>query len=173
MEYRKVEGINLPLSRVVFGCAIEPMLKGENVNDLLDAVYDMGINVFDTAENYGQSETSLGNWMRERKNREKLVVISKGCHPYERNRVTPEDMRRDIEQSFQRLGTDSIDIYFLHRDDRNIDPGVMVEVLNEYYQEGKIKAFGGSNWSCERIEQANHYADRHGLQPFTVSSPNF
>ena len=40
MEYRKVEGINLPLSRVVFGCAIEPMLKGENVNDLLDAVYD-------------------------------------------------------------------------------------------------------------------------------------
>lgn len=173
MEYRKVEGIDLPLSRVVFGCAIAPMLKGENVNDLLDAVYDMGINVFDTAENYGQSETVLGNWMRERKNREKLVIISKGCHPYERNRVTPEDLRKDIEQSFQRLGTDYIDIYFLHRDDRNIDPGIMTEILNEYYRAGKIKAFGGSNWSCERIEQANHYADRHGLHPFTVSSPNF
>lgn len=173
MEYRTIDGIDQPLSRIVFGCAIEPMLKGEDVNYLLDAVADMGITVFDTAENYGLSEASLGRWMRERKNREKLVIISKGCHPYGKGRVTPEDMKNDIEQSFERLGTDYIDIYFLHRDDHKIDPGIMVEVLNEYYKKGKIRAFGGSNWTAERIELANTYAKEHGLQPFTVSSPNF
>lgn len=173
MEYRTIDGIDQPLSRIVFGCAIEPMLKGEDVNYLLDAVADMGITVFDTAENYGLSEASLGRWMRERKNREKLVIISKGCHPYGKDRVTPEDMKNDIEQSFERLGTDYIDIYFLHRDDHKIDPGIMVEVLNEYYKKGKIRAFGGSNWTAERIELANTYAKEHGLQPFTVSSPNF
>lgn len=173
MEYRTIDGIDQPLSRIVFGCAIEPMLKGEDVNYLLDAVADMGITVFDTAENYGLSEASLGRWMRERKNREKLVIISKGCHPYGKDRVTPEDLKNDIEQSFERLGTDYIDIYFLHRDDHKIDPGIMVEVLNEYYKKGKIRAFGGSNWTAERIELANTYAKEHGLQPFTVSSPNF
>ena len=48
---------------------------------------------FDTAENYGLSEISLGNWMRKRKNRDKVVIISKGCHPYDGvDRVNPEEM---------------------------------------------------------------------------------
>lgn len=53
---------------------------------------------------------------KQRKQR-KVVIISKGCHPYDgRDRVTPEDLKHDIEQSFERLGTDYIDIYLMHRD---------------------------------------------------------
>lgn len=174
MEYLQIDGISKPVSRVAFGCAIAPMLAGENVNELLDACVEMGINTFDTAENYGLSEVSLGNWMRERKNRDRLVIISKGCHPYNGvDRVNPEELIKDIEQSFERLGTDYIDIYFMHRDDLKIEVGTMVEILNEYHRKGRIGAFGGSNWTRERIEQANDYAKSHGLVPFTVSSPYF
>jgi len=174
MEYLQIDGIKKPISRIAFGCAIAPMIAGENVHELLDACVEMGITTFDTAENYGLSELSLGNWMRDRKNRDNLVIISKGCHPYNGiDRVNPEALIKDIEQSFERLGTDYIDIYFLHRDDLKIEVGPMVEILNDYHRRGKIGAFGGSNWTHKRIEEANQYAKMHGLTPFKVSSPYF
>ena len=174
MKYEKIKYVNRPLSRIVFGCAIPQMLKGEDVDSLLDDIYAQGITTFDTAENYGLSEVSLGHWLRNRKNRDKLEIISKGCHPYNGvDRVTPEDLKHDIEQSFERLGTDYIDIYMLHRDDTKVSPGPIVEILNEYHKAGKIGAFGGSNWTHQRITEANKYAEEHGLIPFTVSSPNF
>ena len=173
MKYENLEDIKTPVSRIVFGTALPAMIKGENVNDLLDSIYAEGITTFDTAENYGLSEISLGTWMKARKNRDKIVIISKGCHPYGRDRVTPEDLKQDIEQSFERLHTDYIDIYMLHRDDLKVDVGPIVEILNEYKKAGKIGRFGGSNWTVERIEQANEYACKHGLVPFTVSEPNF
>lgn len=174
MNYGKIKGLEKKLSRIIFGCAIPPMIEGKNVNELLDAMYDLGINTFDTAENYGLSEVSLGMWMKERQNRDELVIITKGCHPYDgKDRVNPEELRKDIEQSFERLGTDYIDIYLLHRDDLNVEVGPLVEVLNEYYKAGKIGVFGGSNWTHERLEAANQYAKKHGLQGFMVSSPNY
>ncbi|MDD7047552.1 MAG: aldo/keto reductase [Lachnospiraceae bacterium] len=173
MKYENLEDIKTPVSRIVFGTALPAMIKGENVNDLLDSIYAEGITTFDTAENYGLSEISLGTWMKARKNRDKIVIISKGCHPYGRDRVTPEDLKQDIEQSFERLHTDYIDIYMLHRDDLKVDVGPIVEILNEYKKAGKIGRFGGSNWTVERMEQANEYACKHGLVPFTVSEPNF
>lgn len=173
MKYENLEDIKTPVSRIVFGTALPAMIKGENVNDLLDSIYAEGITTFDTAENYGLSEISLGTWMKARKNRDKIVIISKGCHPYGRDRVTPEDLKQDIEQSFERLHTDYIDIYMLHRDDLKVDVGPIVEILNEYKKAGKIGRFGGSNWTVERMEQANEYAYKHGLVPFTVSEPNF
>ena len=173
MKYENLEDIKTPVSRIVFGTALPAMIKGENVNDLLDSIYAEGITTFDTAENYGLSEISLGTWMKARKNRDKIVIISKGCHPYGRDRVTPEDLKQDIEQSFERLHTDYIDIYMLHRDDLKVDVGPIVEILNEYKKAGKIGRFGGSNWTVERMEQANEYACKHSLVPFTVSEPNF
>ena len=174
MKYQKIKNVEKPLSKIIFGCAIPVMIQGEDADELLDEVYAQGITTFDTAENYGLSEASLGHWLKNRGNREKVVIISKGCHPYDgRDRVTPEDLKHDIEQSFERLGTDYIDIYLMHRDDPKVEPGPMVEILNEYHKAGRIGAFGGSNWTHQRIAEANQYAGEHGLIPFTVSSPNF
>lgn len=174
MEYLKIKGLDKKVSRIIYGCTTVAMMNGENVNKLLDEIYTLGINAFDTAENYGLSEVSLGSWIKERKNRDDVVVISKGCHPYDGiDRLTPEYLKQDIEQSFERLKTDYIDIYLLHRDVEGIDVGPIVEILNEYHRAGKIKAFGGSNWAHQRIEEANQYANEHGLVPFTVSSPNY
>lgn len=174
MKYAKISGVEQPVSRIVYGCANAPMIAGENADELLDEVLARGINTFDTAENYGLSELSLGHWIKSRKNRDRVVIITKGCHPYDgRDRVTPEDLRHDIEQSFARLGTDYIDVYLLHRDDLSVSPGAVTEILNEYHRAGKIGAFGGSNWTHERIAEANRYAGQHNLEPFRVSSPNF
>ena len=56
----------------------------------------------------------------------------------------------------------------MHRDDPKVEPGPMVEILNEYHKAGRIGAFGGSNWTHQRIAEANQYAGEHGLIPFTV-----
>ncbi len=164
---------SMKLSKIVYGCASKEMRDGEDVSYLLDQIYDLGINVFDTAENYGLSECSLSRWISSRGNRDKIHIITKGCHPYERDRVTPEDMKADIEKSLQRLHTDYLDTYFLHRDDTTKETGPLVEMLNECHKAGLIGRFGGSNWTVERIREANEYAHAHGLLPFTVSSPHF
>jgi len=172
-HYANIKAVKNPVSRLVFGCAGEAMHNGERVHELLDEIYALGVTTFDTAENYGLSEVSLGNWIADRGIRGRVTVISKGCHPYGRDRVTPEDLREDITKSFRQLKTDYIDIYLLHRDDLNVPIGPIVELLNEYHKAGKIGAFGGSNWTHQRIAEANAYAAAHGLVPFTVSSPHF
>jgi aryl-alcohol dehydrogenase-like predicted oxidoreductase len=143
---------------------------------LLDEVFATGCNTFDTARIYnrGDSEIALGRWIKERGVRDRVVVISKGAHPRDgRNRVTPEDITDDILASLENMGLDFIDLYLLHRDDPAVSVGPIVEVLNEHRSAGRIGAFGGSNWSHERIAAANEYAKKCGLIPFAATSPNF
>jgi len=157
---------------IVYGCASEPMIQGMDFKDMLDYVYSLGINTFDTAENYGRSEEVLGKWLKNQK-REDIVILTKGCHPYERDRVTPQDLRHDAMQSLERLQTDYIDLYALHRDDLNVEVGPIMEALNELCEKGYIREIGVSNWSHKRIEEANAYAKTHGLRSFAFSSPNY
>ena len=82
-------------------------------------------------------------------------------------------MREDWAVSSEYLHTGYFDIYLLHRDDPEVDVGTIVEIFNALHAEGKIGAFGGSNWTHERIETANEYAYKKNLIPFSVSSPNF
>ena len=102
------------------------------------------------------------------------MIQTKGAHHDRWHiRVTPYDILSDVHTSLARMKTDYIDIYLLHRDDETKPVGPIVETLNALVDEGKIKAFGGSNWTHQRLEQANEYAAKHNLVPFTVSSPNF
>jgi aryl-alcohol dehydrogenase-like predicted oxidoreductase len=112
--------------------------------------------------------------MKDRGLRDEIVVLGKGAHPYDgRDRVTPEDITADLHESLRRQQNEFFDIYVLHRDNPALPVGPIVEVLNQHKQEGKIGAFGGSNWSAERIREANLYAAERALEPFTVTSPNF
>jgi aryl-alcohol dehydrogenase-like predicted oxidoreductase len=111
--------------------------------------------------------------MQSRGNRDQVVIISKGCHHNrDRRRVTPFDLASDLHDSLARLQTDYVDLYLLHRDDPTVPVGPIVDALNEHFEAGRVHAFGGSNWTHERIADANEYADRHGLTPFVASSPN-
>src|SRR6185436_11297422 len=143
---------------------------------LLDGVFAQGGTTFDTAQVYGggDSERTLGRWLQERGLRDQVVIIGKGAHHNEdRHRVTPFDITADLHDSLARLKTERIELYLLHRDDPTVPVGPIVNVLNEHLQAGKIGAFGGSNWSVERIQEANTYAAANGMVPFVASSPNF
>lgn len=175
MEYRTINGLTKPLSRISLGCDTIHFKNGENLDDFLDGIYSLGINVFDTAHKYGLSEVSIGNWLSTRDIRDKVVIISKGCHPLEdkKSRLTVDVLKEELEESFKRLKTNYIDIYFLHRDDRNADLKGLLRVLDEYKRKGKIGIYGGSNWSCKRIEEVNKVAEENGCYPFMASSPNY
>ncbi|MBQ6384106.1 MAG: aldo/keto reductase [Clostridia bacterium] len=174
MEYRTIQGVDKPVSRLLFGTASPAFTPGRPQSELLDAAFAAGINAFDTARVYGLAEKSLGLWLQERGNREQVVILTKCAHPDgSRKRVTEKDIREDFAVSSSLLGTDYVDIYVLHRDDPDQPAGLIVEILNAMHAEGKIGAFGGSNWTHERIQEANEYAYRKGLIPFTVSSPHY
>ncbi|MGI6118614.1 MAG: aldo/keto reductase [Bilifractor sp.] len=175
MKYSKIQGVDKPVSRIFYGTATMPFFEGGDEHELFDAMYGLGITAYDTARNYQLSEKSLGNWIDLRGNREKIVVLSKCGHPADdgRKRINEKEMRADLAQSLEYLKTDYIDIYLLHRDDPEMPVGTIVEILNAIHAEGKIRAFGGSNWTYRRIEEANEYAYKKNLLPFTVSSPNY
>ncbi len=176
MRYGTVPGIEKPVSRLVQGTV--PIGSG-NVDAsyaLLDAVIEQGGNAFDTAHVYGggDCERVFGRWLKDRGLREKVVILAKGAHHNaDRRRVTPYDIAADLHDSLARMQVDYIDLYVLHRDDPSVPVGAIVEALNEWMRAGKIRAFGGSNWTHARVAEANAYATERGLVPFAVSSPNF
>ncbi len=185
MDYGKVAGLDKPVSRIVFGTdrlrgRALPGLPNRSLEQsafsLLDGSFELGCNTFDTARIYGDSERPLGAWIRERRNRDEVVVISKGCHPHllsKRPRLSASDVTRDLHASLKALGTDFIDLYLVHYDHPKARVEPIVERLNRHMDEGKIRARGASNWSHERIASANMFAAGQGLNPFSASSVQF
>lgn len=175
MKYGQIAGLEMPVSRLVMGSMVCTTDDMPLTRELLDAYVAAGGNCLDTAHVYGggKSERAIGQWMAERGNRDKIIVLDKGAHPYwTEPRVNPECIRQDITESLERLQTDTIDLYLLHRDDPNVPVGPIVECLNAEKEAGRIRAFGGSNWTPQRLEAANAYARSHGLTPFAASSPH-
>jgi 1-deoxyxylulose-5-phosphate synthase len=179
VQYGFIPGVGDRVSRLVLGSMVfstEPD-KLANTLRLLDRFVAAGGTAVDTARIYGKgtSEAAFGQWLGRSNVRDQMVVIGKGAHhdpnTLER-RVTPAAIHEDITTSLTELGIDTIDIYILHKDDPEADVGPILKALNEELERGRIKVFGGSSWSHQRIAEANSYAAEHGWKPFTVSSPN-
>lgn len=176
MQYGQLPGINKRISRLVQG--VMPLVQKDAAESfaLLDRIYEQGCTTFDTAHGYsiherGDVDRTLGTWINARGLQDTVVILGKGAHPYEgQKRVTPEHITSDLHESLERMQLDHIDLYILHRDDPDVPVGPIVEILNEHHKAGKISAFGGSNWTVPRIEEANAYAAEHGLKPFVASS---
>ena len=186
MQYLEVPQLDKPISVIGLGTASSAFTPDtyDRAVDLIEQFLEAGGNCIDTAHIYGfgDSEKTLGRWLKESGRRKNLVLITKGCHPAVNredifgspwvSRFTPEAMRADLSESLERLQTDTIDLYLLHRDDETVPVGPLVEALNQEQVTGRIKAFGASNWRVERIEEANRYASENGLNGFVISSPN-
>ena len=176
MDYGKVPGIDKRVSRLVQGTVMVDGSDPEADFALLDEIFAQGCTTFDTAHGYGAGacERAFGRWLGARGLRDRVVILGKGAHHNEdRKRVSPFDIEADLHDSLARLGVDYIDLYVLHRDDPSVPVGPIVDVLNRYLEAGRIHAFGGSNWTTERVAEANAYAERNKLVPFVASSPNF
>lgn len=177
MQYGAIPGIKKPVPRLVQGTTmIGSELDEARSFALLDEVLAMGCHAFDTAHVYshGNSERILGRWMQARGLRDEIAIITKGAaHSEDRRRVTPFDITSDLYDSLARLQTDYIDLYLLHRDDPHVPVEPIIDILNEHLRAGRFRVFGASNWSHQRIEAANAYAQANGLAPFVASSPQF
>lgn len=172
MKYGSIAGIAKPVSRLVQGI-IQVNRNDEAIGFAqLDSAFAAGINCVDTAYIYG-TDAFLGKWVRERGIRDDVVILAKGAHDSIRKKVTPFDIQHDLHETLAKMQLDYVDLYVLHRDDENVEVGPIVDVLNLLVKQGKIGAFGGSNWSTARLQAANDYAEQTGQIPFTSSSPNF
>ncbi|WP_160723514.1 aldo/keto reductase [Bacillus sp. USDA818B3_A] len=175
MKSITIPGLSKPVTTLIQGSDYFRPSVYENICHVLDRYFSIGGNTIDTAHVYcgGESEVAIGQWMKERNNREDVVILTKGAH-HDQNgpRVNPEAISKDLFKSLERLGTDYIDLYALHRDDPNVPVSVIMDALNEHIAAGRIKAIGGSNWTVSRLQEANEYAAANGLVGFTFSSPN-
>lgn len=150
---------------------------------LLDRFVALGGNFLDTARIYSdwvpgelrRSERILGDWIAARGHRNRLVLATKGAHPFidslDRPRTAAAEIRDDLEGSLRTLRTDVIDLYWLHRDDETRPVGHFIDLLNVFLREGKIRAFGASNWTTARLRAAHDYAKQSGQQGFSANQP--
>jgi len=175
VEFLRVEPLELSLSRLALGTlGFSPATRDRDFA-VLDAWVEAGGTVIDTAHVYegGGAERVLGSWLSERPGvRERLVIVTKGAHPDgDRVRVTPADIASDLRDSVERLGG-PVDVYLLHRDDPAVDVGPLIDALDAHRRAGELRAFGVSNWTLPRIEEASAYAAEHGIDGFCCNSPH-
>lgn len=176
MKYIEIAGLPQKVSQLIMGSDFFHPDRIEEVSQLLDQYVAIGGNAIDTAYIYvgGNSEKAIGMWLQARNNREEMIIWTKGAHPNQDGpRVSREAIHEELMISLERLQTDYVDMYALHRDDPNVHVGLIIEALNEHVEAGRIRAFGGSNWTHQRLQEANDYAAKHGLQGFSFNSPNF
>lgn len=170
------KGETASISKIAMGCYGMGDEKSPELSfSLLDYYLSQGGNCIDTAQRYGFgiSEQTIGSWMRKRQNRNSLFLCTKGGHPPKEDihisRLSREEIDSDLEHSLRDLGTDRVDLYFLHRDDVTRPVSDIMETLDRHVRSGKVLALGASNWSTNRIEEANRFALENGLTPFSAS----
>jgi len=184
MRYQKVElpGKYIEISKIVLGTdCFGTSVSKETSFDMLDRFVADGGNCIDTARVYAQwlpggdgaSEKLVGDWLKARKNRNDIIICTKGGHPPLDNmaisRLSKECITSDLEDSLRALGTETVDIYLLHRDDVNRPVAEIMETLHQLVTQGKIRAIGCSNWRIDRIKEANKYSIANGITPFAIS----
>jgi aryl-alcohol dehydrogenase-like predicted oxidoreductase len=182
MRYHALGGMPLSPSLVCLGGGpLGSAIPCESAFELLDAFAAAGGNWVDTAHVYaawlpdggGVSERTIGAWIKARGVRSSFMVGTKGAHPLlstmNISRLEPHDITQDLNQSLERLQSEYIDIYWLHRDDSTVPIGEILGILNEHLNAGRIRALGASNWTVARLQEASEYAERNHLVGFCAS----
>ena len=169
---RQIKGLSQPTSLVAMGFEYFPNYSSASI--LLDAFYERGGNLFDTAwlYNSGKSESYLGDWWTTRGlKRDSFLVIGKGAHA---PLCYPDVIGKQLTQSLDRLKTDHVDAYFTHRDNLDVPVEEFVDAFDAEVKAGRIKGpYGGSNWTRERLDAATAYANKTGKTPPGAFSNNF
>jgi Predicted oxidoreductases (related to aryl-alcohol dehydrogenases) len=183
MQNRKFGKSDLVVSPISFGGNIFGWTVNEQESfDILDAWIGAGFNFIDTADMYsiwvpgnvgGESETIIGNWMKSRGNRDKIVIATKlGIDMGEgRCGLSARYMKQAVEDSLMRLQTDYIDLYLSHADDPDTSVEETMTAFHELIKEGKVRYVGASNICASRVEASNKFARENGLSPYISLQP--
>jgi aryl-alcohol dehydrogenase-like predicted oxidoreductase len=181
VELRQLGRSGVDVTRIALGCGnfggigSAPAFFGqgesrEEAFAIMDAGWDLGIRLFDTAASYGggRSEQWIGEWMRERGRRP--VVETKVFHsvtgdPADSG-LAPERIRRELAGSLARLGLERAELYLIHAPDPDTPLELTLRTLDELVREGKVGAIGASNVDAEYLERALALSDAEELARF-------
>lgn len=184
MKTGKIQAVDgsIEMSKIVLGASnYGSEISMAQSFEIMDHYYELGGRAIDTARVYAsyipygssKSELTVGKWIKARGVRDEMIIVSKGGHPESRDlhksRLTWDCLEYDISTSLAVLDMDRVDVYFLHRDDPATPVSEIMDTLDEFVQKGLTRALGASNWSLERIMEANAYAIKNGKTPFSVS----
>ncbi|WP_374393379.1 aldo/keto reductase [Sphingopyxis sp.] len=170
------------------GLSIEPFVLGGNVFGMtagrdasfaiLDRFAERGGGMIDTADVYsawvpghrgGESESMIGAWLKARGARDKILIATKvGMMP---GGLKPDRIRDAVQGSLDRLATDTIDLYFAHKDDPDVPLDEVLGAFAELVDAGMVRAIGASNYSADRLAEALRVSDANGLPRYTVVQP--
>jgi len=169
MDTRPLGASGLEVSRLILGCGnfggigSAPRFFGQGESEeeaygLMDAAWELGINVFDTADAYGggRSETWIGRWRKRTGN--DVVLSTKVFHsvegdPSDRG-LSRERILRQIDGSLRRLGVEQVDMYLIHEPDPETPLAETLDALDEVVRAGKVRAIGASNVDVAWLEEA-------------------
>lgn len=169
---RSIPGLRKQTSIVALG--FEFFSRFADASLTMDRYWEAGGNLFDTAWVYGRGRTEeiFGDWHTSRQiPRDEIVLIGKGAHS---PLVYPDQIGRQLTETLERLRTDHVDVYFMHRDNPDVPVGEFVDAMHDEVRNGRICGpFGGSNWSRERLAAAIRYAKANGRTAPAAMSNNF
>ncbi len=148
---------------------------------VLDAYVRAGGNFIDTADTYGRrggggtggSERIIGRWMAARGNREQLVIATKVGMSPDLPGLSEVTIRRGIEGSLERLGIDTVDLYYAHQDDPGTPLAETLGAFDALVREGKIRHAAASNYSASRLSEALRIGEREGMARYVALQPHY
>lgn len=185
MEQRKLGKTSIAVAPLAFGGNVFGWTIDAHTSfQLLDAFVAAGCNLIDTADSYsrwvpgnqgGESETIIGNWMKRRGNRSRVVIATKLGSDLGGGKkgLSVKYMMQAVEASLQRLQTDYIDLYQSHFDDPDTPVEETMEGFAQLIKQGKIRAAGASNLSAQRLQQSLDYCKKSGLPGYETLQPEY
>ena len=180
MEYGYLGKSGLYASRIGIGgvqLGSEDVTQGE-VDQIIGATLDVGINLIDTAYIYGsgRSEERIGKALGDK--RKDVILISKGGHwkvgysPLGVGAPSRRNLVREVEVCLKRLNTDYLDVYMWHVGN-SIQPQEMIRAMDDLVKSGKVLYVGGSNTPAWKLGVASEYARHHGMSPIAVEQSGY
>jgi aryl-alcohol dehydrogenase-like predicted oxidoreductase len=184
MEFKQLGNSNLRVSPIAFGGNVLGWTINENESvDVLNAFSAYGCNFIDTADIYcrwatnegGESETIIGKWMKQKKNRASIILATKVGKDMGKEKVglSKKYILKAAENSLRRLKTDYIDLYQSHDDDKNTPIEETLDAYQQLIKEGKVRYIGASNYTAERLNIAIEIAKKNSLPQYQCLQPHY
>lgn len=184
MKKRLIKNTDLEIAPINFGGNVFGWTLDEKESfNILNKFTEGGFNFIDTADTYswwvngkgGQSEEIIGKWMKERKNRQNIILATKvGSETKEHGfDISKKHILKSVDESLKRLGTDHIDLYYTHFDDNKTPVEETLSAYDEIVKAGKVRYIAASNVSPERLIESFEVAEKNNFPKYVALQPHY